>query len=135
MYRSLYIKIILIFVMFMITVMAVVGTVLLNSVFSFYTNDFVRQTEECFDSGLKDELLDAMDGDDWVSAQKGILRAYSTHLGIDVYRNYYILDTNGNGYRIRWMVATDEVAEVKFDCDVDEANINSGSIKYTLMEK
>ncbi|MBR4292915.1 MAG: HAMP domain-containing protein [Clostridia bacterium] len=95
MYRSLYIKIILIFVMFMITVMAVVGTVLLNSVFSFYTNEFVRQTEECFDGGLKDELLDAMDRDDWVNAQKGILRAYSTNLGIDVYRNYYILDTNG----------------------------------------
>lgn len=48
---------------------------------------------------------------------------------------YYILDTNGNGYRIRWMVATDEIAEVKFDWDVDETNINSGSIKYTLMEK
>ena len=48
---------------------------------------------------------------------------------------YYILDTNGNGYRIRWMVATDEIAGVKFDWDVDEANINSGSVKYTLMEK
>lgn len=48
---------------------------------------------------------------------------------------YYILDTNGNAYRIRWMVANDEIAEVKFDWGVDEANINSGSVKYTLMEK
>ncbi len=48
---------------------------------------------------------------------------------------YYILDTNGDGYRIRWIVATDDIAEVKFDWDVDEVNINSGSVKYTLMEK
>ena len=48
---------------------------------------------------------------------------------------YYILDTNGNGYRIRWSVATDEITEVKFDWDVDEVNINSGSVKYTLLEK
>ena len=45
MYRSLYFKIILIFVVFMITVMAVVGPVLLNSVFSFYTRDFVGQLD------------------------------------------------------------------------------------------
>lgn len=95
MYRSLYIKIILIFVMFMITVMAVVGTVLLNSVFSFYTGDFKDQMERCFDGSLREDLTRALSLDEWAAEQKSILKAYSTTLGIDVYRNYYVLDMDG----------------------------------------
>jgi len=62
MYRSLYFKIILIFVVFMITVMAVVGTVLLNSVFTFYNHDFVEQLDSQLAVGtqLRSELVGVM---------------------------------------------------------------------------
>lgn len=96
MYRSLYFKIILIFVMFMITVMAVVGTVLINSVFSFYTDEFVKQMEIYFDGDLRQNLLNAMTADNYAFEQKNILKAYGASLGIDIYRNYYVLDMNGD---------------------------------------
>ena len=99
MYRSLYFKIILIFVVFMITVMAVVGTVLLNSVFRYYNKEFVTQMDEYLSTGttLRDELSAELAADGYAESQKAILSAYSTFLGIDVYRNFYILDENG-GY-------------------------------------
>ena len=98
MYRSLYFKIILIFVVFMITVMAVVGTVLLNSVFSYYLNEFTSQVSDNLAEGeqLRTELIGALEENTWVAAQKAILSAYSSYLGIDIYRSYYILDENGN---------------------------------------
>ncbi|MFA6948513.1 MAG: histidine kinase dimerization/phospho-acceptor domain-containing protein, partial [Eubacteriales bacterium] len=95
MYRSLYFKIILLFAVFMITVMAVVGTVLLNSVFRFYTREFETQMENALspDSPLCGDLAGSI-GD--TESQKTMLSAYSTTIGIDVYRNFYILDMNGN---------------------------------------
>ena len=60
MYRSLFFKIILIFVMFMIIVMAVVGTMLLNSVFTFYTNEFTLQMQTYFDGDIRTDLERAL---------------------------------------------------------------------------
>ncbi|MBO5274250.1 MAG: HAMP domain-containing protein [Clostridia bacterium] len=97
MYRSLYFKFIMIFVVFMITVMAVVGTVLLNSVTSYYTNDFKDQMTAFFNlDDSSDPLSGAMDAEDFALDLKERLQAYGTSLGIDNYRNYYILDMNGN---------------------------------------
>lgn len=96
MYRSLYFKFILVFVVFMIIVMTVVGTILLNSVFSFYTNDFLSQMDQIFEGELTTELTRALDDEHFAEEQKGILAAYSSSLGIDDYRNYYVLDEDGN---------------------------------------
>lgn len=96
MYRSLYFKFIMIFVVFMITVMAVVGTVLLNSVTSYYTDDFKDQMTAFFhseDGGAP--LSGAMDAENFALDLKERLQAYGTSLGIDHYRNYYILNMNG----------------------------------------
>ncbi len=97
MYRSLYFRIILIFVVFMITVMAVVGTVLLNSVFIYYNKEFVAQMDEYLSPGsqLREELMAELSGEDFAESQKKILSAYSSRLGIDKYRNFYILDASG----------------------------------------
>lgn len=98
MYRSLYFKFILVFVVFMIIVMTVVGAILLNSVFSFYTDDFLTQMDRIFaaDGELTAELTRALESTDYADEQKGILSAYSSSLGIDDYRNYYVLDADGN---------------------------------------
>lgn len=82
--------------MLMIAVMAVVGTVLLNSVYNYYADEFVAQLDGCFAGGLRTELENALSHDEWVTEQKDILGAYSTYLGIDIYRNYYILDNDGD---------------------------------------
>ena len=47
---------------------------------------------------------------------------------------FMILDEAGNGYRIRWTVENDEITEIKFYSDINEENINNGSVNYTLME-
>ena len=51
MYNSLYFKIILVLVIFMITVMCVIGTVLINSVNSFYMDEFSDQMDRSFSPG------------------------------------------------------------------------------------
>lgn len=95
--RSLYAKIILILVIFIITVMSVVGTVLLNSVNHFYTDDFVTQMEQNFavDGQLYAAIEGALGEADYVVSLKAVLQSFSARLGIDSYRNYYILDEDG----------------------------------------
>ncbi|MBQ8552499.1 MAG: HAMP domain-containing protein [Clostridia bacterium] len=97
MYNSLYFKIILILVIFMITVMCVIGTVLINNVNSFYMDEFTEQMEQNLSAGspLTEELRGALAVDDFASEQLKILNSYRGVLGIDDYRNFYILDGDG----------------------------------------
>ena len=97
MVRSLYAKIILIMVIFIITVMGVVGTVLLNSGNHFYTEDFLLQMEQNFaeDGQLYPALVTAVEEENYLESLKAVLQSYSARLGIDSYRNYYILDAGG----------------------------------------
>ncbi len=94
---SLYTKIILMFVILMVTVMAVVGTVLLNSVFWFYSDEFSDQMEATLGEGtqLREDLTEALSAYNPQFSQKEIINAYSNSLGIDDYRNYYILSSAG----------------------------------------
>lgn len=48
---------------------------------------------------------------------------------------YLFLDANGDAYRITWDIATEEINMLLFNWDFTEDDLNSGSIKYTLMEK
>ena len=97
MYRSLYFKIILIFVVLMVTVMAAIGTVLLNGVFQFYTNEFVTQIDQYLnnDTELRRALSGQLSDDNYVESIKLVLDAYKSSFGIDMYRNYYILSKEG----------------------------------------
>ncbi len=99
MQKSLYSKIILILVVFIITVMSVVSVVLLGNIYSYYSGAFSSNMEKTFspDSPLYLELKNALDSEDYVRRQKETLVSYSSILGIDSYRNFYILDMNG-GY-------------------------------------
>ena len=101
MYRGLYFKIILILVVFILIVMSVVGAVLIANVLGFYNDDFSSCMTQNFggDGQLRVYLENAMTDNDLQAAaenQKAILSSYSSRLGIDDYRSYYILDKNGN---------------------------------------
>lgn len=97
MYNSLYFKIVLILVIFMLTVMCVIGTVLVNSVNTFYTDQFENTMSNSLsnDGQLANELKSALSSDNYVSEQFNILNSYSAVLGIDDYRDFYILDEYG----------------------------------------
>ena len=98
MQKSLYSKIILILVVFIITVMSVVAVVLLGNIYSYYSGAFsdIMETTFAEDSPLYIELKSALGNSDYVRRQKETLLSYSSMLGIDSYRNFYILDMNGN---------------------------------------
>lgn len=94
MYKSLNSKLVLIFIVFIIAVMATVGIFLMNSVFDFYTESFAVQMEEGFSETVTDRLSDALEYDDYAETQKRILSAYSGSFGFDRSRNFYVLDEN-----------------------------------------
>lgn len=95
--KGLYFKIFLILVIFILSVMSVVGAVLISSVLGYYNADFTRCMEENFaeDGQLCAYLTDAMTDGDATEKQKAILSSYASRLGIDDDRNYYILDGDG----------------------------------------
>lgn len=99
MFKSLYFKIVLILLIFVIAVMCVVGAILMNGVSSFYVNDFFNQMSECFaeDSIMMGELYASVgSGRESVTDEmKSILSSYGSILGIDRYRNYYVLNMDG----------------------------------------
>ena len=98
MYKNLHYKIILIFVVFTITLMTVIGAMLVSGAYSFYNNDFLEDMTDAFaySGTLVTELNAALEEEENpTERQKEILRSYSSQLGISKYRNYYILDKNG----------------------------------------
>lgn len=94
MYKTLNSKLVLIFIVFIISVMATVGIFLMNSVFSFYTDEFVSQVDEGFSDTVVKQLTDALQYDDFASSQNKLLGAYANVFGFDSGRSYYILDEN-----------------------------------------
>lgn len=98
MYKNLHYKIILIFVIFTITLMVAIGAILISSANSFYNNDFLEQMDTVFDpnGALYNDLLAALDTYESTERQKELMRSYSSQLGINKSRNYYILDANGS---------------------------------------
>ena len=101
MFRSLHMKLVLILVLMIISVMAVVGTFLINSVSTFYLDSFYEQMQSVFttDTILSMEEAAAENGADGLLT---IIDAHRSRLGIDDYRNYYILD----GRAVFWMAQT-----------------------------
>ncbi len=97
MLKSLYFKIVLILLIFIVAVMAAVGAILLNGVTSFFMDDFADQMTECFaaDSFLTRDLKDAAKGQNYAYEMKNVLSSYRNILGIDEYRNYYVLNLDG----------------------------------------
>ena len=97
MYRGLHFKIILIFVIFTVVLMAALSIVMLVGASNYYNDGFTAQMNSAFADGseLSSELNDALYDSDFAARQKEILRAYSTQLGIGRYRNFYIMNENG----------------------------------------
>ncbi len=97
MFKSLYFKIVMILLIFIVAVMCAVSAILINGVSTYFTGQFGDQMEECFEEGtiLYQELKREAAGVQSGSAMKDILASYGSILGIDGYRNYYILNAYG----------------------------------------
>ncbi len=95
MFRSLHRKLVLVLVLLIISVMAVVGTFLINSVTSYHIRDFHSQMASVFTSEFILTLeQNAREGGDL----REMIGAYAGPLGIDEYRCYYVLDGRTGSY-------------------------------------
>ncbi len=89
MLRSIQWKLVIMFVLLVISVMIVVGTILLYSITDFYHQQFIRQMDNFFES---EEYLPVELTADSVAEK---LRVFVVQLGIDSYRDYYVLNELG----------------------------------------
>ena len=94
MFRSLHMKLVLIMVLLILSLMTVVGAFLMNSVTSFYLDDFYSKMSTVLtDEQFVRDVTTAEEGEE-NGAEKiqAILRSYVGPLGVDSRtRNYYIL--------------------------------------------
>ncbi|HJA48566.1 MAG TPA: cell wall metabolism sensor histidine kinase WalK [Candidatus Agathobaculum intestinipullorum] len=95
MFRSLHMKLVLILVLMIVSVMAVVGTFLINSVSTFYLDSFYEQMQNVFNQSSAMESLQEAAAEQGAPGLQTVIAARESALGIDDYRNYYILDAEG----------------------------------------
>ena len=100
--RSLHMKLVMIMVLLILSLMAVVGAFLINSVTAFYLEDFYSQMSDAFadpdmyrdlTTQTEEELAGEADGAEMIY---DVLKAYVGELGVDGRnRKLYILDSSG----------------------------------------
>ncbi|MBQ9976777.1 MAG: HAMP domain-containing protein [Clostridia bacterium] len=95
MFKKLQFKVILVLVSFIILVLTVVGIILISNIFNYYTSEFLGQQEEVFTKSFQNELSLLLETDDPALQLKNALNAHSARMGIDSYRNYYVLTSDG----------------------------------------
>jgi len=97
MFKSIQWKIIAIFLLLTVSVMIVVGTFLLQNISAYYYNDFNNSLDtHVFTKELITELEGALSSENGVDKGLELLKVYSVRMGIDSFRNYYILDNSLN---------------------------------------
>ncbi len=97
MFKSIQWKIIAIFLLLTVSVMIVVGTFLLQNISAYYYNDFNTSLDShVFTDEFIAELDSAVSSENGTDKTLDLLKIYSVRMGIDSFRNYYILDNNMN---------------------------------------
>ena len=98
--RSIYTKLVAIFLVLILALMAVVGAFLMRGVRNFYINEFYAQMQEAFSGAvMADDLRAAANEPDAAAHMAEILRANSGQLGINAgTRNYFILDGESGAF-------------------------------------
>jgi len=97
MFKSIQWKIIAIFLLLTISVMIVVGTFLLQNISAYYYNDFSNSLDnQVFTDELTDELNSISSQPDGLEKILELMKLYSIRMGIDSFRNYYVLDDSFN---------------------------------------
>ncbi|MBS5704218.1 MAG: diguanylate cyclase, partial [Butyricicoccus pullicaecorum] len=78
MFRSLHMKLVLILILLIVSVMAVMGTFLINSVGNYYLKDFYSQVDGLFDYNMRVSLSEAAKEPDGDQRLALIVSAYTS---------------------------------------------------------
>lgn len=101
MFKSLQWKIVIMFVLLVLSVLIIAGTLLVTQIGEFYSEKFVRDIDAVFsDTMLVNDLSTAAAGENAPGKINSIIELYSNagRLGINQNRNYFILDAKTAGY-------------------------------------
>ncbi|MGI6030125.1 MAG: ATP-binding protein [Eubacteriales bacterium] len=100
MLKTLRVRMVLILTLLIVSVMLLVGTFFLSSVSNFYHEDFQKQIGVVLGAGeLSAAVADVQPGEESESHQVyERISAFSGQLGIDTYRNLYLLDGRTGAY-------------------------------------
>ena len=110
MFKSIRFKIALMFVMLTLFIIILIGTFMVNSIDSYYHSEF----KSLMSAILTDDYIEQLSNDinNKQSAQKifNNISAYSGQMGIDSFRNFYILDGN-SGKSISQLSTNESLAQ------------------------
>ena len=93
MFKRLQGKLVTIFVLLVLAIMMVTGTFLILSVSNFYHELFAEEMDLMFDSKFTEKLKTDKGDEEYL---KNIVAAHTTVMGIDSYRNYFIVAEDGS---------------------------------------
>ncbi len=85
-------KIVAMFVVLTISVIIVIGTFMINRIDTFYHDEFKNLMQNVYNDDFLNQLDETSQSEDAVNKLKTSIDAYSGQMGIDSFRNYYILD-------------------------------------------
>lgn len=92
MFRSIQYKLVVIFMLLVISITTVIGSLLLVNIIGFYNSEFTVMMEQVFTDDFVDTLEEASASENGFSLLSETVRSYIGPLGIDTYRFYSILD-------------------------------------------
>ena len=97
MFKSIQYKVVLIFVLLILSIIIVIGSFLLINIVNFYNTEFSVMMEQVFTDDLVYQLEKSAGEEDGLSRLSAAVGSYIGPLGIDTYRFYCILDAkNGS---------------------------------------
>lgn len=97
MFKSIQYKVVLIFVLLILSIIIVIGSFLLINIVNFYNTEFSVMMEQVFTDDLVYQLEKSAGEGDGLSRLSAAVGSYIGPLGIDTYRFYCILDAkNGS---------------------------------------
>ncbi len=93
MFKSIQTKLVLLFILVILSVMLTVGTFIVTNVTRFYYSDFMSQISTAvFTEDFVPQLEEAAESNSGFQKLSELLEAASGRIGVDSYRNYAILD-------------------------------------------
>ena len=99
MLKSIQSKIVILFMLVILAIFIVAGTLIVSNVTQFYYNDFMSQMENSvFDREFEVSLSDAIESENVEEKLTELLEAYYGKIGVDSYRNYAILEGKNGKY-------------------------------------
>ena len=109
MFKSIQWKLVAMFLLVALAVIIVIGTFTINSVADFYNKDFKNQIEAALTADFTDRLSAALTEKQPEQAVFQTAEVFSARLGINSYRNYYVLDSFGTSVGGENLAKTDNI--------------------------